>query len=286
MKFLHPPMDENHQPFDAGDVFETCVSMVRNASLKRHLQSIRAEVQNEAADYDIKAASGQLYFKIPHSQVGAVSGDEMIKVYTQRMVPKKSRGRPTYDRIMSAPEHRKCPLCGIGTVNTLDHYLPKTRFPVFSVTPNNLVPVCEWCQGEKSEYYPTANGSQLLHPYFDDLDNDIWLVAVVIIGIPAGFRYYAAPPAYWSQSVKDRVIAHLKELNLPVLFSSNAGSRLAEIRGRLTKLHQKGGLNAVRTHLLEELDSIAATHKNSWAAAMYRAAIDSDWFCDGGFLGD
>jgi hypothetical protein len=76
----------------------------------------------------------------------------------------------------------------------------------------------------------------------------------------------------------------LKELKLPVLFSSNAGSRLSEIRVRLASLHQKGGEGAVRNHLCEELASIEADHKNSWAAAMYRAAVASDWFCNGGFL--
>jgi len=283
MRCLPPPADENEQTFVAGDVFETCVSMVKNLALRAQLLAIRQVVETEAADYDIKAAGKQLYRKQPHDQVGTVSGDEIVKVYMLRMVPKKSKGRPTYDRIMSAPAHGRCPLCGIGTVNTLDHYLPKTLFPVFSVTPNNLVPACNWCQREKSEYYPTEKGGQLLHPYFDDVGNDVWLAAEVVVGAPAGFRYFALPPDHWKQSAKARVAAHLKVLNLPMLFSSNAGSRLSEIRARLASLHQKGGEAAVRAHLHEELASIEADHKNSWAAAMYRAAVASDWFCNGGF---
>jgi hypothetical protein len=208
----------------------------------------------------------------------------MVKVYTDRMVPKKWPGRLIYNRIMSAPAHGRCPLCGIGTVNTLDHYLPKRHFPVFVVTPNNLVPACQWCQVEKAEYYPTTEGEQLLHPYFDDMDNEIWLVAEVVKGAPAGFRYFASPPDQWPQSAKERVEAHLRELNLPKLFSSNAGSRLTEIRSGLARLYQRGGMDIVRVHLLEELASIEDDHMNSWTAAMYRAAAESDWFCDGGFM--
>ncbi|MEW6290344.1 MAG: hypothetical protein AB1545_10870 [Thermodesulfobacteriota bacterium] len=259
--------------------------MVKKVSLKTQLRAVRPEVEAEATDYDAKAATTQLYLKQPHDHVGAVSGDEMVKVYTWRMVPKTSTGRPTYDRIMAGPAHRRCPLCGIGTVSTLDHYLPKSHFPVYSVTPNNLVPACDWCQGEKSEYYPTTEGGQLLHPYFDDVDNEIWLYAEVVAGVPAGFRYFASPPAHWSPIAKTRVTAHLRELNLSELFSSNAGSRLSEIRNRLANLHLKGGVNAVREHLHEELVSIEADFRNSWVAAMYRAAEASDWFCDGGFLG-
>jgi len=286
MRYLNPPVDEDATKLDTGDVFDTCVSMVRNPALKAELRGVRQQVEDAAADYDAKAETGSLHLNIPHDRVGTVNGDELIKVYTLRMVPKGAAGRPIYDRIMSAPAHRRCPLCGIGTVNTLDHYLPKTHFPVFSVTPNNLVPACTWCQGEKLEYYPTSEGEQLLHPYFDDVDGDIWLVAEVVVGAPAVFRYSACPPDHWEPSAKSRVATHLRELNLPLLFSSNAGSRLTEIRARLSQLLQKGGgAAAVREHLIEELSSMEEDHKNSWSAAMYRAAAASDWFCNGGFLG-
>lgn len=81
------------------------------------------------------------------------------------------------------------------------------------------------------EYFPTTAGEQLLHPYFDDFNQDIWLVADVVLGSPAAFRFHAFPPANWTLDDKARVAAHLKELNLSFLFSSNAGSRLTEIRG-------------------------------------------------------
>jgi len=51
----------------------------------------------------------------------------------------------------------------------------------------------------------------------------------------------------------------------------------------LTKLYDAGGSDAVRAHLREELNSIEEDQKNSWVTAMYRGAIASDWFCDGGF---
>lgn len=287
MKRLTPPTDQNGAPFAADAVFETCVSMVRDATLRKKLMAIRSTVMAESQDYATKATVGQLYKKAPHDKVGKVPADELVKVYTQRMVPKDSKGRVVYDRILSQPAHGRCPLCGIGTVNTLDHYLPKTSFPVFSVTPINLVPACTWCQGTKLEYRPKTDGGQLLHPYFDDLDGDIWLTAEVVPGTPAGFRFSANPPQHWSTADKKRVTTHLRQLRLSFLFSSNAGSRLAEIRLRLAKLFDDAGpmqgQSAVRAHLQEELVSIEAEQNNSWVAAMYRAAAASDWFCQGGF---
>ncbi len=238
MRYLPPPTDDNSQPYDAGEVFETCVSMVRNNALKGQLRAARPNVEAESTSYPSMAAAGTLFQKQPHNQIVGVSGAELVKVYTLRMVPKNSWGRPVYDRIMSLPALGRCPFCGIGTVNTLDHFLPKDHFPVYSVTPVNLVPCCKWCQGEKHEYFATSEGEQLLHPYFDNLNAITWLAAEVVEGSPAGFRFYSSPPHAWPAARKTRLDSHLKELNLKFLFSSSAGSRLAEIRGRLSNLFQ------------------------------------------------
>ena len=43
-----------------------------------------------------------------------------------------------------------CPACGEpGRPNTLDHYLPKGKYPHFCITPHNLFPMCDACQGLK-----------------------------------------------------------------------------------------------------------------------------------------
>lgn len=283
MRYLSLPKDDNADAYIAQDVFDTCVAMVKNAGLKAKLEAISGDIDKASEDYDLAATTKTLYLTPLITKIGEVVAEELIKIYTLRMVPKRAKGRPVYDQIMSIPVNGRCPFCGIGTVNTLDHYLPKTHFPVLSVTPHNLVPACTWCQGEKMEYYPKTAGEQLLHPYFDDFDQDVWLNAEVVVGSPAAFRYSASPPVNWKPDDKARVVSHLKELKLANLFGSNAGSRLVEIRGRLAKLHAAGGADAVRAHLKEELASIELDQKNSWVAAMYRGAIASDWFCDGGF---
>lgn len=63
-----------------------------------------------------------------------------------------------------------CPACGEeGTPNTLDHYLPKQDFPHFSITPANLVPMCDTCQLFKGAETVDKDGKRVfLHPYYDD----------------------------------------------------------------------------------------------------------------------
>lgn len=283
MRKLPPPQDEHGKPLDPDQVFATCISRVRDKPLKSRLKESRTSVAEKCEDYHKKALSKSLHKVKPQATVGKLTSEEMVAVYTSRMAKAKSPGRGVYDRISETPRYRLCPLCGVGTANTLDHFLPKSKFPALSVNPNNLVPACSWCQWYKDDYAPTQRGEQLLHPYYDDYNNEAWLFAEVMEVTPVVFRYFAAPPAHWAYWEKQRVSKHLTQLQLDQLFSNNAGSRLSEIRARLMSLFKAGGPTAVREHLRGELESSEACHINSWPSAMFRAASISAWFCAGGF---
>lgn len=65
-------------------------------------------------------------------------------------------------------EHMVCPMCGSMHSGTLDHYLPKNHYPVFSVFSKNLVPACK-CNSKRGEILLGPNpGERVLHPYFDN----------------------------------------------------------------------------------------------------------------------
>lgn len=63
-----------------------------------------------------------------------------------------------------------CPACGEdGTPNTLDHYLPKDKYPEYAILSKNLFPMCDICQGKKSVHVLCNDGERIfLHPYYDD----------------------------------------------------------------------------------------------------------------------
>lgn len=283
MKPVRQPVKEDCSFYNPGETYLNCISIVRNRALREDFESILKYVLAAEEDYLSKVQPMKLHQINPEVNVLHVSGENLRKVYTFRMVPKTAKGRLTYDRILAAPENSRCPFCGIGTVNTLDHYLPKGKYPVYSVMVENLVACCEWCQGEKGEYAPDSEGTQLLHPYFDDLNDEVWHTSDVVEGSPAAFKFGVVATSSFSRIQISRLKTHLKELGLYRLYSQNAGGRLTDIRARLTKLHEAGGMSVVRSYLEEELKSFEEVEKNSWLSAMYRGAIESDWFCDGGF---
>lgn len=66
----------------------------------------------------------------------------------------------------------ECPYCGNPIKpDTLDHFIPKTPWPEYSIYPNNLVPQCRGCAPIKGdEYYCKSSDSvKFIHPIFSDL---------------------------------------------------------------------------------------------------------------------
>jgi hypothetical protein len=233
--------------------------------------------------YEQLASAENLHLFPPAALIGICTKEELNNVYTNQMAKQGRPGRVFYDRILSSSSLNICPLCGVGVVSTLDHHLPKAHFPLLSVVPRNLVPACTWCQGKKRAAYPTAKEEQTIHPYFDDFSSNQWLVADVVKGSPAAFRFYVSDSTDLSSIAKSRMSAHLSAFGLERLFSSNAASELIGIQFHLTRLHQSGGETAVRAHLSECYKSRSNVYINAWQTAMYAAAASDDWFCNGGF---
>jgi hypothetical protein len=280
MRYLSRPIDDAGNELDAESVYSVCVDAVQKADLRAKMSGIRSQVTQASAIYWFLAMQN-LYVYQPHDTVGSVSKAEMGQMFER--LRRSKYGKPLYHKIRNLPQPNKCAYCDIGVVQSLDHYLPKSEFPIFSVTPLNLVASCSWCQENKKSYYSDTYEGQVLHPYFDDLDEEVWLHAEVVEGAPLAFRFFVSPPLNWTQQLNTRLETFLDELKLDILFSISAAGQAASIRYRLNDLHLDGGCEAVRAHLTEDIPSFEADHLNSWISAMYRAAIVSDWYCDGGF---
>lgn len=269
---------------DAKDVFTTCISRVRDAQLKARLEGITQAVIDASVEFDDAATHTRLHQIAPQNLVGGVvTQAEMAAVYTQRMAKKGAPGRDIYDALFTSAPQGKCPLCGHRTVSTLDHHLPKAHYSALAVAPLNLVPACSDCNKSKLASVPANANEETLHPYFDDIDGDRWLVAEVVHGRPAALRFFVEAPAHWSAVLKSRLEGHFQTLGLGRLYSSEAADELLNIRHQLRAIHEAGGAVLVQNELHERTKSCLQARRNGWRAATYQAFADSDWFCDGGF---
>ena len=211
---------------------------------------------------------------------GNLRKSDLTKLYTQYFVPKEKPARRLYDQL-KITANGKCPLCGdIGHVRTLDHYVPKANFPLYSVMPGNLIPCCRDCNSEKLDAFSATLDGQTLHPYFDDAKffNEQWVAARVIAGAPPVIEYYVSPPAHWSLAERNRVAAHFREYGLAERFGVEAGADLPEtIDTRRTTLH---GLSPLEySDYLREKSENMSLPVNNWRRVMFSSLANDNWFC-------
>ncbi len=278
MRRVPPPTD------DAVAVFGLCISRMYEGDLKMRLSSAAPDVAEAARDYGIAAVGASLH-TVPETDgvPGKVTAAEMEAVYTQRLVPRGSPGRPVYERLLAAPSHGICPYCGQRVVSTLDHYLPKARYSSLVVTPMNLIPLCFECNKTKSDSRPTCAEDQHPHPYVEDFDDASWLVATVHHTSPPSLSFACIPPDAWSVTRRERIGHHFRTLKLGALYAAHGAEELVNLRGTLRSLWPTAGLEGVRGLLGVVADGHLSAHRNSWQAAAYAALRDSDWYCGGGF---
>lgn len=207
-----------------------------NAVLKQNLQDSRNQLLSAASDYETLAEEANLCSIAPIESdtaniVGDLSKNDLTKVYSQYFAGKDKPARELYSAIMFAA-NGNCPYCGgIGEPKNLDHYLPKTHFPQFSVLPLNLIPACRDCNMDgKATAYAETPSEQIIHPYLDHacFFNEQWLYARYIESVvsePAIIEYYVEAPEGWHAVNKERVKAHFDSFNLLDRFSREAASR-------------------------------------------------------------
>ena len=267
----------------AEEVFKLSISKVSDLDLKSRLEACIPVVVRDSMEYDVKAVQALLH-QIPKSAVvnGNVTGNEMIAVYEQRMVNKNGPGRPYYEQLRKPTDDDNCPFCGQLPIKTLDHYLAKTDYPSLVVSPSNLVPACRDCNSVKNATSPTKSEEAILHPYFDNIDNEQWLFARVLRTSPASLSFYIDPPSHASSVLAERVKYHFRVFQLNTLYKSEAATEFRNISFQMRKLLKSGGSNAVKQQLLDRAESSLQVRLNSWRTAMYQALAQDKWYCSEG----
>ncbi|WP_172717324.1 HNH endonuclease [Neorhizobium sp. T6_25] len=252
----------------------------------------RGFLEQAAADYQAASAAMSWYTLprvprgTPHRVVaGSLTKAQLTSLYTDRMVGTSGGARRIYDEIQVAA-NGDCPFCGgVGHVFTLDHYLPKSSFPLFSVLPANLVPCCRDCNTGKSATFGTTAEQQPLHPYLDDpkLFNQRWVRARLVPSDPIGVLFYCAAPAAWSPTEQARVASHFTDYDLANRYRKLAGAEINKVVGQRRGTLRGMSPGGFHEYLLEAA-SEPGYDLNGWNRTTYAALADTEWFWRGGPL--
>lgn len=247
-------------------IFTECIDNCRKDK-KERLEKCLPLVKTDADNYMDLVPDKIDQFQ-PSELPKDVTAMDLVSIYKQKLVPEGQAGRRYYDAIMSQAKRGVCPICGVRTVSTLDHYLPKMQMPTLAVTPINLVPSCRDCNMDKNDDMVLKPDETPAHMYLDDIDARAWLYTEIDANLEV--MYVVRCPADWQAGVSERAKRHLKHYKLHLLYSSHASSEIACSKRSWRRIWKRGGEEELREHIIDMREGAEEEELNSWKAALYR----------------
>ncbi|MCW2277658.1 HNH endonuclease [Heliophilum fasciatum] len=262
-------------------IISDCVSNYRDEDLRNRFKSSIAFIERYTEKFDNEMMRNNVHSLQPHNSVnGTVSDDEMVKLYDDKFSKRDQPGRKHYDKIKVSAQNGRCPFCGIRPVYTLDHFLVKNSFPTLAVSPMNLVPACRDCNTIKGNKQFSCYEDTHLHPYYDDLGNEIWLEAIVKKTSDIVVLYKVKKPDSWNESLFQRMKNHFDLFDLNTIFSLQAVDEIASSIYKFKNIKEIAGQDALYKDLSGTLKSCEKASLNGWKSALYRALATDRWFVE------
>jgi 5-methylcytosine-specific restriction endonuclease McrA len=173
------------------------------------------------------------------------------------------------------PARFKCQYCGISSPASIDHYLPKSRFPEFSVFPLNLLPCCGECNRIKADVFLEEGERQVIHFYFDPLPTDRYLnVRIDYLDDTPIAVYHLTKTSGISEKMFRLIEAHYDRLNLFRRLQESSVEVFSETRASMLS-KQIPSIATVKELLIEKAQFLAAYYSNNyWQAVLYEAVAN------------
>jgi 5-methylcytosine-specific restriction endonuclease McrA len=270
---------------------ESCLSEIPESKkdYKLRLNNAKSKLEEQSELYFDRASTLNLheceFSKIANSDAlvpgcgDEVTKGDLIDLYTDILSNPKKESRSIYDRLKLSSGW--CTLCLISETETLDHYLPKARYPAFSVDPQNLIPACNKCNKGKGASLLKERKDNVLHPYFSSSKfyDDLWLKVEVIEETPVRVRFFTEAPEDWTGEDITLLENHFKDFDIADKFAkfitSHLSTAIDDVNLAINK--NKRSIEAIKEDFGFKADN--RTNKNSPVTALFKALSENTWFC-------
>ena len=160
-----------------------------------------------------------------------------------------------------------CPYCGVDTVSHIDHYLPRSVFPEFSISLQNLLMSCDGCNSTyKRHLWGNGVDKEVFHPVLDTVPVTVFLTATCqYINGAISVDFSIAPG--WRNTLFER---HFALMNLNERYTAKATLEETPKMKKIidAQLSQQKKVDALKTFVAQQ---IIAHEKNSCQGAFYLA---------------
>ena len=188
-----------------------------------------------------------------------------------------SEGRPLVhirEFLLDSEPPEWCPYCAFGEAESLDHFLPQSLFPEFSLLSKNLVPCCPRCNLLKRQ----KNGDHVIHPYYDRLEKRI-VYGTVQVSTGIGVHFELRNRNGMNARLFERCKEQFGLLDLANRWTKQATLTLAAQRGALRRVFQSEGVAGLRKTLRDQASSNKESGGlNGFGYSLYKALENSSEF--------
>lgn len=178
-----------------------------------------------------------------------------------------------------------CPMCGSFHSSTLDHLLPKEKYPLWAVFSKNLIPACP-CNSKRGEILTgdIAQGERILHPYFDDcLSNRVVSCRITskdgFKTINVSLKCLPAPPGV-QKALNFHITKIVSRSGILDWIRKKWGQLYLKPSSLLFSLRKKliANTRELREDLEEYLDWLDEKHggQNNWESVFVSGILDSE----------
>ncbi|MDN5079583.1 hypothetical protein O8C89_03495 [Aliarcobacter butzleri] len=183
---------------------------------------------------------------------------------------------------------KKCPYCSIDTPSHLDHYLPRSIFPEFSVLSLNLIYSCSICNSnyKGDKYLNDADERLYINPYFDDFIDTISFlkckIEVPTTSIYPEFNFYIDDSLQATHNYEYKIVKnHFDNLNLETRYLDQiVDEKFKRFKNRYIDKERcqfkTVTLEQLKDNIQYELDGLDELNINNWEKVFWISLKNCD----------
>ena len=261
--------------FNVQEIICNCADSLRDNKKKTCIKSAADDIAQKSEEYD-NLAQMKLLVQISENDIVAdgILKKDFLYLYDEKFVKHKDVRPKYYDKIMVLT-NGICPFCDLGHVGNLEHYLPKSLFPTYALTPCNLIPICRDCNYVKREESFDSYEEAPFHPYYDESDDVIWLKACLQLEEDGIVASYYIDSSLSNKRIIDKYTNHMQIYKLYNKYAIEAAREISDNIIMWKNGLQKWGEEIFMEYISDIIESLECTQNNSWKLALYRALLEN-----------
>lgn len=267
----------NPTRIEAVTLYQEIISERRDGGLVRRLNSLMPSVAKRLEIYEQSTLSLETIEQRPWTEQ---EKDDLQTFFNKCNLTDKVRAQ------IKSSSPNKCQYCGLGEVDPIDHYLPKSIFPEYAFLTINLLPCCHICNKFKGEcWLDEHSGRFIINYYFDPVDEERFLFCninyVDMIPVPTFTLNFSRTNKVFAEIVSN----HFKQLHLMDRYEKESKdvitNVISDIQRNIRLGFTRDELNRADTSrmLFEHAKSLREQYgQNYWKAAVIESLGENEAF--------